>query len=190
MDQDLKTAVDRFTVELRKDIWFFGGCGVVVALFMVWQARLKELGIANDSKWATDLFSDFVSFNAFGLIFFGYLFLGCIANVFFDFGRPLAKLEAAVNHMESRLTQIASSIVSFMAGLLLLVVIYSILNLDSGGFLLIAMSGLFSGFVFVTFVIALAVGRRTKPFEKWWVSALMFLCTTGTLGWLLIHGGK
>ncbi len=190
MDPDLKLALDRFTAELKKDIWFFGACGVVVGLFMVWQARLKELGLVENPKWASDLFTDFMSFNAFGLIFFGYLLLGCVATVFAGLGHPKPRLEAAVTHMEARLAQIASAIVSFLAGLLALVTVYSVLNLDSGGLKLFLLAFLFALLIVGGFVIALLVGRRTKPFDKWWVALLSSLAVAGTLGWLLIQGGK
>lgn len=190
MDPDIKLALDRFITEVRKDLWFFGGCGAVVGLFTVWQSRLKELGIAQNPRWASDLFSDFMSFNAFGLVFFGYLLIACISTVFASLGHARPKLELAVSHMESRLAQIASAIVCFMAGLLALVVVYSILNLDSGGAKLAALTVLFAIFIVGSFVMALAVGRRTKPFDTWWVALVSIFLLAGILGWLLVQGGK
>lgn len=190
MDPDLKLALNRFIAELKKDIWFFGACGIVVGLFMVWQARLKELGVLQNPKWATDLFSDFMSFNAFSLIFFGYLLLGCVATIFSDLGRQKPCLEAAVSHMEVRLAQIASAIVSFLTGLLALVTLYSILNLDSGGVTLLALALVFSFLIVAGFTVAFLVGRRTKPFDKWWVALLCSISISVTLGWLLLQGGK
>ena len=190
MDPDLKLAVDRFIAEARKDLWFFGSCGAVVGLFTVWQSRLKELGLAQDPKWASDLFSDFMSFNAFGLIFFGYLLVACVSTVFAGLGRSNPKLELAVSHMEARLAQIASAIVCFMAGLLALVVLYSLLNLDSGGAKLAVLTVLFAIFIVGSFAMALVVGRRTKPFDKWWVALISIFLLAGGLGWLLVQGGK
>ena len=54
MDQELKFALDKFLTELKKDIFFFGGCGIAVVLFMIWQARLKELGLASNPNWANE----------------------------------------------------------------------------------------------------------------------------------------
>lgn len=190
MDPDLKLALDRFTAELKKDIWFFGACGVVVGLFMVWQDRLKELGIVQNPKWANDLFSDFMSLNAFGLIFFGYLLLGCVATVFADLGHPKPRLEAAVIHMEARLAQIASAIVSFLVGLLALVTLYSVLNLDSGGIKLFGLAIVFAFLIVGGFAIALLVGRRTKPFNTWWMALFSSFAIAAILGWLLLQGGK
>lgn len=190
MDPEMKIAIERFAGELKKDIWFFGACGAVVALFMVWQARLKELGLVESPKWANELFSDFMSLNAFGLIFFGYLLIASIATVFADLGHPKRKLEQIVSHMESRLAQIASSIVAFMAGLLSLVLIYSVLNLDSGGLKLAGLTIGFSFFIAASFVMAWLVGRRTKPFDKWWVALVSTLILAGVLVWLLIQSGK
>lgn len=190
MDPDLKLVLDKFLAELKKDIYFFGGCGFTVALFMIWQARLQELGVTKSPHWANELFSDFLSFNAFGLIFFGYLLLACIVNTSIGLGYSLPKLASAVSHMESRLTQIASSIISFMIGLLTLVVIYSILNLDGGGLKLIFLAFVFSFFVMGSLTAALLIGHRTEPYNIWWVSVIVFVVLACVLAWLLIQGGK
>ena len=187
MDADLKAALHRFLDELKNDIWFFGGCGFFVGLFMVWQSRLKELGLAKDPKWASDLFSDFMSLNAFGLVFYGYLLLACLSTAFTDLGRPMPYLDRMVAHMEMRLAQVASSLVAFSIGLLALVALYSILNLDSGGARLVALASLFSVFIAGTFAIALAVGRRTEPFNRWWVALMSMLALAGALWWLLVQ---
>jgi len=190
MDKDIKNALDKFLVELKKDIFFFGGCGAVVALFMVWQARFNELGLAKNPNWANELFSDFMSFNAFGLIFFGYLLLACIANAFSDLGYSLPKLENAVSHMEARLMQIASSIIAFMSGLLTLVILYSVLNFDGGGGKLIGLAIIFAIFIFGSLTMALMIGQRSEPYNKWWVSIASFIAISCLLGWLLIQGSK
>ncbi len=157
---------------------------------MVWQTRLKEIGLSENPKWANELFSDFFSFNAFGLIFFMYLLFASFATVLADLGHPKQKLEQIVSHMESRLAQIASSIVAFMVGLLALVLIYSVLNLDSGGLKLAGLTIVFSFFIAASFVMALLVGRRTKPFNKWWVALLSTFILTCVLWWLLTQSGK
>lgn len=189
VDPDFKSALDRFGTEVRKDLGFFGGCGLVVGLLTVWQPRLKELGLAKNPQWATQLFSDFMSINAFGLIFFGYLLLACTATTISGLGHASPKLEGAVLHLEGRLAQIASSLVSFMLGLSLLVIIYSLLNLDAGGAKLV---GLTFGLVLVlvgSFVMALAVGRRAEPFDKWWVALPGLIVFVGSL-FMLIRGNS
>jgi len=190
MDPDLKLVLDKFLAELKKDIYFFGGCGFTVALFMVWQARLQELGVTKNPHWANELFSDFMSFNAFGLIFFGYLLLACIVNTSIGLGYSLPKLASAVSHMESRLTQIASSIIAFMVGLLALVLIYSVINLDGGGLKLIFLVFVFSFFILGSLTAALLIGHRTEPYNIWWVSIIVFVLLACLLAWLLIQSGK
>ena len=190
MDNNIKAVVNTLIEELKKDIWFFGGCGFIVGLFTVWQSRLTELGFVKNPKWANELFSDFVSFNAFGLIFFGYLLIACASTFFKGLGFSCSKLEQTVHHMESRLTQIASAILCFMFGLFILVALYSGLNLNYGGLPLIFLSTLFSLFIVSSFVIALSVGRENEPFNKWWVAIISIGVLATTLFWLLLQGGK
>ena len=190
MDEELKSAIQRFVVELKQDIIFFGASGFAVALFMIWQARLKELGVSENPTWANELFSEFMSLNAFGLVFFGYLIIASISSIFADFGKSNERLDRIVFHMESRLAQIASSIVAFMAGFLLLVLVYSLLVLDSGGIKLTVLTAALSLFMISTFVAAILVGRRSRPFDKWWVATTVVLVLAAVLGWLLIQNGK
>lgn len=190
MNKNLQLILNKFWTELKKDILFFGGCGSVVAIFFIWQSHLKERGISKNPHWATDLFSDFLSLNAFSLIFFGYMLLASIANIFAGLGFPLKKLEDTVFHMEARLTQIASSIIAFSLGLLFLVVIYSILNLDSGGIKLIFMALLLLVFILSSLTMALIVGYRTEPYDKWWVSIISTIILSCIFGWLIIQSDK
>lgn len=186
----MKLVFDKFSAELKKDILFFGGCGFTVALFLVWQARFQELGITKNAHWANELFSDFISLNAFSLVFLGYLLLACIANISIGLGCSFPKLTNAVSHMESRLTQIASSIIAFMVGLLTFVVLYSILNFDDGGLKLIFLAFVFSFLILGSLTAALLIGHRTKPYNIWWVSVLTFAVFACLLAWLLVQGGK
>lgn len=185
MQTNMKAGVDLLVGELRKDIWFFGTCGFAIGLFMAWQPRIKALGIAKDPQWAGQLFSDFVSFNAFGLVFFGYLLLGCLAAIFNAMKRQSSRLTDTVSHVESRLAQLASSIIAFMSGLLALVTLYSFLNLDSSGLKVIALTAFFSLFVATVFVVATFVGRRIEPFDKWWVAVITLILTMSILTWLV-----
>jgi hypothetical protein len=190
VNPELKLAFDRILSEIKKDMWFFGLCGMFVGLFMVWQFRFRVLGIAENPRWASDVFADFMSVNAFCLISFGYLILACISTMLKDLGCSWPKLELAVNHVESRLVQIVSSMVSFMAGLLVVFTIYTGLVLDSSGLWVAFLAILFSVLVIGGFVAAVLVGHRTKPFDSWWAALLILLVTVSSLGWLLIQGHK
>ena len=189
MDTNLMAAFLLFKEEIKRDLLFFGSCGFAVGLFTVWQARLSELGVGKNAKWASELFADFISFNAFGLVFLGYLFFACLSTVLADIGRPSATLDAAVSHSETRLMHMASSITAFMLGVLALVILYSALRLDLGGLKLIALSALFCILVVAAFFTALAVGRRSPPFNRWWAAVLCAGLAIAILGWLLIQGG-
>lgn len=190
MNSDLKSALQSFQQEVEKDIWFFGSCGVAVGLFMLWQSRFKELGLATDPQWASELFADFLSFNAFGLIFFGYLLIASLATIFFDLGHPIQWLERASNHMEIRLAQIASSLVSFILGFLGLIIVYSILTLEIEGLKVIAFAILYTVVVVGSFVIALLVGRRSEPYDRWWAALLAVVIVGFLLGKLLLQSSK
>lgn len=56
MMTDFKLIAGRLVTEIRKDIYFFGTCGVVVGLLMLWQFKLKTLGVATGKAWPTELF--------------------------------------------------------------------------------------------------------------------------------------
>jgi hypothetical protein len=77
MDNEIKAVARALWQEIKKDLPFFGICGFLVGWLMIVQFRLKETGMApKKDSWADALFSDFVSFNAFGLVFVGLLGLG------------------------------------------------------------------------------------------------------------------
>jgi hypothetical protein len=147
-----------------------------------------ELGFVKNPMWAKELFADFMSFNAFGLIFFGYLLIACTLAFCEDLGFSFPKLERAVSHVELRLTQIASAMLCFISGLIALVLVYSFLNLDYSGFSLIFLTVLFALFIVSSLFIALSVGRRSQPFDKWWVAIIFMMLLTIVLWWLLLQG--
>ncbi|WP_369978043.1 hypothetical protein [Xanthomonas bundabergensis] len=190
MDREVKEALSRLQAELRKDLPFFGFCGLIVGLFLVWQAKATERGWSK-AHWASDLLSDFMSFNAFGLVFFVYLAIGCTITVLSRFNVNLRFLASSLDHMEERLTQFASSLLAFMVGLLVFVILASLLNLDSGGLKVLLLSSLFSGLIGFTYIAGTLVARRAEPFDLWWVALIMLAACIGVLGWLVfIANGK
>jgi hypothetical protein len=54
---------------IKESPHIFGVCGAFVGYFFLLHTRLKEKGIAQGVSWADSLFPDFVSLNAFGLVF-------------------------------------------------------------------------------------------------------------------------
>lgn len=190
MDPDYKYVTDRLTTEIRKDIWFFGLCGAFVGYFLVLHSRLKEEGVAHGESWANELFSDFVSFNAFGLVFLGLIIVASAATVAHSRGKQLPKLEATVRHLETRLTQIASSIISFTLGLSALALFHSLMTVTAAGVKLALLIILFNGLLFSGFSTAVLIARRTKPFDTWWASSIAFALAVGALSWLIVMGAK
>ncbi len=121
--EEIKEAFLEFYEEIKKDAIFFWLCGILIGWFNVIQSRSRELGIAKNSKWALELFSDFFSFHTFTLIFFLY--------IVFNY----QKISKTVTHIELRLKQIASSIIIFLIGVLSFFFICSALNWDFSVFL-------------------------------------------------------
>lgn len=68
MDAEIETVALRLKQEPLQDLPFFGICGFAVGWLMRIQYRLTQNGMAPKDSLADALFSDFVSFNAFGLV--------------------------------------------------------------------------------------------------------------------------
>jgi len=190
MDPDYKYVIDRLSSEIRKDLWFFGLCGAFVGYFLVLNSRLKEEGIAHGEAWANELFSDFVSFNAFSLVFVGLITVASIATIATSRGKQWPKLEAAVHHLETRLAQIASSIISFTLGLSVLALLHSLMTVTAAGMKLALLIIIFNGILFSGFSTAVLIARRTKPFDTWWAASIALFVSLAALSWLIVMGTK
>ncbi|QFT53920.1 hypothetical protein FIU95_04975 [Microbulbifer sp. THAF38] len=128
MNEILKEAYSEFLSELKKDLPFFSLSGALVGIFMIIYAPARRAGIASEESWANALFSDFVSFQAYGLMLFGVLILGsaavCISRL--EFRCNIFHDSAA--HLKLRLKQVTSSIVAFTLGLSIVSIIHSAFN--------------------------------------------------------------
>ncbi|HEY0588660.1 MAG TPA: hypothetical protein VGD52_21180 [Pseudoduganella sp.] len=190
MTKELEVIVKRLLVEIRKDISFFGACGALVGLLMLWQFKLGSLGVAKGKAWPMELFSDFVSFNAFTLVFIGLIVISTASTLLREFGIPLHRLESSVAHLEERLSQLASSIISFTLGLSALALLHALLTLEQGGFWLAVLVVIFDCVIFGGFVAAAAFARRIAPFDKWEASSIAFVGALSFIGWLLVNGAN
>ena len=179
MNQEIKSVVLSLGKEIKKDLPFFGICGFLVGWLMIVQFRLKETGVAPKDSWADALFSDFVSFNAFGLVFVGLLGIASFVTCINACGCRFPKLESMVAHLEVRLTQLASSIISFTIGLSCCSVAHAFFTVSAKGGLLALLIVLFDGLIVSGFVSASLTARRSPPFDKWFV-------TLGMLGIALV----
>lgn len=190
MIKELEVIVKRLLVEIRKDISFFGSCGALVGLLMLWQFKLSVLGLASGKAWPIELFSDFVSFNAFTLVFIGLIVISTAATLLRELGLPLPRLEASVAHLEERLSQLASSIISFTLGLSALALLHALLTLEQGGLWLAVLVVIFDCVIFGGFIAAAAFARRIAPFDKWKASLSAFAAALFFIGWLLVNGAS
>ena len=188
MENTITTTAKALLSEMRKDITFFGACGVLTGLLMVWQHRLQVIGVGKDTAFSMNLFSDFVSFSAFGLIFIGLVALGTIQTIILRFGWHWRWLASTVAHLEGRLTQFASTIVSFMLGLLAIALLYSFLNLETDGARLAVIAIPFCFVICAGHVAAIAIVRREPPFEKWWAALFFFASALVLLTILILRG--
>jgi len=190
VDAEIRAVTGSLGREIRKDLPFFGTCGLLVGWLMVAQARLKEGGIGPKDSWADALFSDFVSFNAFGLVFLGLLALGALATCLAALDIRWPRLEQMVEHLEGRLTQLASSIIAFTLGLSGIAFLHSGLTLSSGGALLTAMILLFNCLLVVGFGSATLVARRKPPFDRWWIGLAFLTLAIGAVLVFIFRGIK
>ena len=188
MKEELKIIVVRLFIEVRKDFSFFASTGLIVGLLMVWQCRLKEMGVASGDSWADALFSDSVSFNLFCLLVVELTAIGSFATIVKALGFKWPKIEDAVEHLENRFVQLFSLIMSFTVGLSISALLHSVFTVTGGDVALTFMIVLFNAMLFIGFVSATLVARRVEPFDRWWASLLMLLLAFGAVTWLIIRG--
>lgn len=174
MDGHIKAVVCSLWQEIRKDLPFFGICGFAVGWLMIAQFRLKEIGVAPKESWADTLFSDFISFNAFGFVFIGLLGLGSLITCLHALKLNWPKLEKSAVHLEARLAQLASSIISFTIGLSLFSSAHALFTITAQGVALSFLIALFDCLIVVGFMSAALVARRPPPFDRWYVGLGMF----------------
>jgi hypothetical protein len=156
----------------------------------VLHSRLKEEGVAHGESWANELISDFVSFNAFSLVFFGLIIVASTATIAQSRGRQWPKLEAAVHHLETRLTQFASSIISFTLGLSALALFHSLMTVTAAGVMLAFFIVLLNMLLFSGFSTAVLIANRTKPFDTRLAASIALGVTVGVLSLLIMMGAK
>lgn len=190
MDDHIKAVVSALWQEIKKDLPFFGICGLTVGWLMVAQFRLKEIGAAPKESWADALFSDFVSFNAFGLVFVGLLGLGSLLTCLHALKINWPRLERSVAHLEARLAQLASSIISFTIGLSLFAGIHAAVTITAHGAALAFVIALFDILIVVGFMSAALVARRPPPFDRWYVGLGMLAASLVAITWFVLYGTK
>lgn len=183
--------LENFISEIRKDLIFFGTCGCIVALFMIWRWELKQYGIETGGNFEEVLLSDFVSFNAFVFVFLGYIILSCITNILNDLNFSLEILKNVVSHIESRLCQISSTIICFVMGIYVVILFYIINNdVVSSGTTLILYLTISIIIIFVVTLISLIIGRKIKPFDNAGSSVVFLVFSFSALLFLILCGKR
>jgi hypothetical protein len=190
IEDEIRMVAVRLKEELFKDIPFFGACGFAVGWLMLVQYRQKQSGIAPKDSWADALFSDFVSFNAFGLVFVGLLALGSAVTCLTALNVRWPRLERVVEHLQGRLAQLASSIIAFTLGLSVTALGHSLFTVTAGGIGLALMIALFDSMLVVGFGSAMLVARRRPPFDRWWIGVTFLALALAATLWLVFWGVK
>jgi hypothetical protein len=190
IDVEIRTVALGLKQELLKDLPFFGACGFAVGWLMLVQYRLTQNGIGPKDSLADALFADFVSFNAFGLVFLGLLALGSAVTCLAALNVRSPRLELMVDHLQVRLGQLASSIIAFTMGLSLTALCHSLLTITAGGIGLFLMIGLFDAMLVVGFGSAMLVARRRPPFDRWWVGVMFLVLALAATLSLIFWGVK
>jgi len=157
---------------------------------MLLQYRQKLSGIAPKDSWADALFSDFVSFNAFGLVFVGLLALGSAVTCLAALDIRWHGLERVVEHLQVRLAQLASSIIAFTLGLSMTALGHSLFTITAGGIGLALLIALFDAMLVVGFISAMLVARRRPPFDRWWVGVVFLVLAIAATLSLIFLGVK
>lgn len=190
VDAEIRMVALRLKEELLKDLPFFGACGFAAGWLMLVQYRLTQSGVGPKDSLADALFSDFVSFNAFGLVFLGLLALGSTVTCLAAMNVRWPRLERVVDHLQVRLAQLASSIIAFTLGLSLTALCHSLLTITAGGIGLFLMIALFDAMLVVGFGSAMLVARRRPPFDRWWVGVTFFVFALAATLSLVFWGVK
>jgi hypothetical protein len=188
MKENTRVIIAPLLAEIRKDCLFFVPVGMALGLLMIWQSRLSVLGYATGKSWPNDLFTDFVPFNAFCLIFLAFIAVGSSATIAKNLGYQWPKLEATVDHLEIRLAQIASLLISFTLGFAITAILHSLLTVTRDGAFLFMLMLIQGCFVVVCFFMAAFVVRGGKPFDQVWPPVITLFLALASITGLILYG--
>lgn len=188
VDPDVKAVYRRLQVEIKKDLLFFGSCGLVVGYLFILSDHLRKTGIVHEEGWVKELFVDFMSTGAFSLVFIGLLGLASLLNILKAFGFEMTRLSATVHHVEARLLHFGSSSFSFTLGLSVIAAFQSVFTLTAGGIGLVFILVISDLIIFGALFSALLTSQAAKPFNTVAVSALMLLMAAGALVLFVVKG--
>ena len=175
----------RLWPELKHDVWFFIPCGVVAGLLSIVHVRLKVWGIAQGEDWAAkDIMLDFLSMNAFLLIWIGLIVLEAIWTLMKKPGMHMPRFEAINAHIESRLFQLTSAMLSFILGLIVVALGHAACNKTTTGVRLTVTLMVIA----VQLLGACLCSSMVKFIDKRWSALLMLVFAVGIIVCLLVWG--
>ena len=128
------------------------------------------------------MFSDFVSVQAFFLIFVGLILVSCAAALLRHFSPARKWLQGTLTHTQRRLVQMISSSISFMAGLSVFLLARSIITATSVDLKVVAILAFASVVLAASCVLSMVTARSIQHPAG---GALMILVVLGALGWML-----
>lgn len=174
--------------EIKKDIGFFGFSGLLAGFLMLLQYNLKQYNINPDDSLADALFSDFISFNAFGFIFIGLIILGAFSTLLKKIGIYWDRLDSLIQHAEERLTQLGSSIISFTIGLSAVAITHALCTKTHSGYILAFLFFLLDLIIITGFMTAMLITKEQILSERWWFPPVLLIVATLLLAYIMIYG--
>lgn len=190
MERNALRVLALFRKEFRKDLSFFGACGLLVAVFELLQFHSAQPNRPTTFQWADTLFTDFVPVHACAFFFYCYLSLACLATILSVKRSSENKLNDVANHVQQRWTQLSSATIAFLCGFCVIPLLRSIFKWESSGLELAALSAVLSGGLLLTLWLGAVVRDRVKPFDKKAAAVALLLITAGVIWSLLRSAAK
>ncbi len=178
--------VNRLYIELKKDILFFGSCGVLVVSFFILRSAFQAQGVGSSASWPDDLFSDFISLDVFAFLSFGFIVLASINTAIYLLGKSCTRLEAIIQHIENRFTQLTSSIMSFSIGMAVAALGHAMMTYTAGGLELALLLFVLNTLLFAGYYATLLYATREKPFDNWWGISIGLTLTCACFLYLIL----
>jgi len=173
---------------LRDDLPFFGGCGFLVGFLAVVQERIREAGWGTGKPWTNELASDFLSLQAFMLVFIGLAFVSGLRSLLEGVRPGWPRLATAVEHIRSRLLQISTPSIAFMLGLVINIAIRSFLNVRIDGLGFISSLLILAALLVIACGVGLYIAKKSGPLDNLAGGSVMVVASAIAFGWLLLRG--
>lgn len=162
----------------KKERIVFGFVGMYLACLFMIQDHFWIETPSDTESWPMAVFLDFIPWHAYAFVFAIFLMAGSIAQVSGHFNWSCCdKLKAIAKHVEYRLIQIASLVISFISGFAvtgscyIFIVTTLIQSLCFAGVMLWLI-------VMVLLILAIPIisfNLKIKPWNKWWGQSIIFL---------------